>query len=98
MPDGRNEGHYKSFSDVFRKVTTGEHHPSKKLAKKNSHGIPFNPSKQHAMNTNESNKSRQTTSNKSISENDMRRKRYQLGLYEHLKYPPMIFCLFVDLA
>ena len=52
MPDERNEGHYKSFSDVFGEVTTEEHRPSRKLAKKTSHGIPFNPSKQHTINTN----------------------------------------------
>ena len=27
MPDERNEGHYKTFSDVFGKVTTEEHRP-----------------------------------------------------------------------
>ena len=51
MPDEGNEGHYKGFPDVFGKVTT-EHRLSKKLAKKNSHRIAFNPSKQQAMNTN----------------------------------------------
>ena len=34
MPDERNEDHYKTCSDVFGKVTTEEHHRSKKLAKK----------------------------------------------------------------
>ena len=33
-------------------LAKGPHRPSKKLAKKNLHGISFNPSKQHAMNTN----------------------------------------------
>ena len=52
MPDERNESNYKSFSDVFGNVTTEEHRHSKKLAKKIPLGIPFNPSKRHAMNAN----------------------------------------------
>ena len=52
IPHERNEGHYNCFSDVFGKTTAEEHRSSKKLAKKNSPGIPFNPSKQHAINTN----------------------------------------------
>ena len=42
----------KNFQVFFGKVTTEEHCPSKKLGNKNSHGVPFNPSKQHALNTN----------------------------------------------
>ena len=52
MTDEFNKGDYKSFSDVFGKVTAEEHRPSKMLPKKYSHGIPFNPLKQYAMNTN----------------------------------------------
>ena len=34
IPDERNVGHYNCFSDVFGKMTTEEHGPSKKLTKK----------------------------------------------------------------
>ena len=36
----------------FFQMSTEEHRPSKMLPKKYSHGIPFNPLKQYAMNTN----------------------------------------------
>ena len=54
ISDYHNEDHYKSFSYVFGKVTTEEHHPSGKLTKKKKKldRIPFNPLKQHSMNTN----------------------------------------------
>ena len=52
IPDENNEGHYKKFESVFGMPTTEEHMPSKKTATRQSHGIPFQPHKQHALNTN----------------------------------------------
>ena len=51
MPMSEMKAITKVFQTFWGKVTTEEHRPSRKLANKNSHGIPFNPSKQHAMNT-----------------------------------------------
>ena len=52
IPGECNECQYKSFSDVFGKMTTKEHHLSITFAKKKLHRIPFNPLKQIAMNAN----------------------------------------------
>ena len=52
VPDEQNEGHYKPFNQVFGTETSEKYLPSKTLAAKKTHGIPFSPSKQHASNTN----------------------------------------------
>ena len=86
--DERNEGHCKSFSDFLGKVTTEEHRPSKKLANKNSHGVPFNPSKQHAMNTNliiECNKPRIVYAQKKISTGRVR-------VFKRVTYDLLLVC------
>ena len=53
VPDEQNKGHYKPSNQVFGTETSEEKYlPSKTLAVKKTHGIPFSPSKQHASNTN----------------------------------------------
>ena len=44
---------YNSFIDVYGKPTTEEFFPSLKAKANHSHGIPFHPVKQHALNTNQ---------------------------------------------
>ena len=51
MLDECNEGHYKFFKYFWESDHRRTSH-FKKVSQKNSHRIPFNPSKQHAMNTN----------------------------------------------
>ena len=55
LPDPMLMSAMKTITNVFQiffgKVTTEGHHPSRKLARKNLPGIPFNPSTQHALNT-----------------------------------------------
>ena len=51
VPDEDNPGHYKKFADLYGQDTTEEFKPSKRTSNRN-HTIPFNPLKQHALNTN----------------------------------------------
>ena len=44
--------HYKSFTEVFGTEMDENAIPSLKTGKGQSHGMPFNPVKQHATNTN----------------------------------------------
>ena len=81
----------KDFQICFGKVTTEEHHLSKKLANKNSHGVPFDPSKQHAMNTNliiectECNKPRIVYAQKKISTGRVR-------VFKRVTYDLLLVC------
>ena len=72
-------------------MTTEEHSPSKKLANKNSDGVPFNLSKQYAMNTNltieytECNKPRIVYAQKKISTGRVR-------VFKRVTYDLLLVC------
>ena len=50
-PSEINEGHYKTFDEIYRTETSEKYLPSKNITSKKSPGIPFNALKQHANNT-----------------------------------------------
>ena len=52
LPSTTNEGHYEVFNTLYVTATTEEHMLSKKTSARQGHGIPFQPHKQHASNTN----------------------------------------------
>ena len=50
IPSETNEGHYQTFGELYGTETSEKYLPSKNSSKR-SNGIPFNPLKQHAINT-----------------------------------------------
>ena len=52
MPSPINEGHHEQFNTCYSTDTTEDHMPSKKTCPRQGQGIPFQPHKQHASNTN----------------------------------------------
>ena len=50
-PSIENEGHYKCFNDCYGMDTSEEYRPSFNVNANKGHQIPFNPVKQHVLNT-----------------------------------------------